>query len=446
MASVLFKRGKWWIRVRGNKVPGKWSAHPTAEKTREDALRYAQAAQAAIDKRNSKLIAGAFTLRDWVKTWLERRREAGLDWKKDRGRLVNHVLPELGGLEIADVTAARLADLVHALRFKKKLANRTVRNVYSTLAACMRDARIAGKRSDTPCILTDAQLGPIVDKDPEWRSAAVYTRKEAEAMIGSPKIPLDRQIVYGLGLLAGLRIGEGAALRWRNYDATCEPLGKLTVATAYSTSYSRAKGTKTNAVRYVPVHPVLAQLLTEWRQGWAAMFGRDPEPDDLIVPLPPDVRRTSRKGDRYRGWDYTGRRWREVDLPALGWRSRSVYDTRASFISLALEDDADREILRRVTHAKAKRDAFDGYDRGERWAETCREVARLRLTRLVPAMYPQKSSSVNGLRRRVSNGQASTLELRVIQGGREVIPTEHDLARALLGTRLVPVNDEATGT
>ena len=439
MPSVLWKNGRWYIRVKGNKTPGKWSAHPTTEKTKEDALRYAQAAQRAIDKRRGVVGPAGLTLREWCAAWLKKRQEAGQDWKKDRGRLNNHVLPVLGGTSLPDITTALVADLVHGLRFVKQLASRTVRNIYSTLAAAMRDAAIAGKITVSPCILTETQLGPIVDKDPEWRAGALFTRKEVIAMISDRRIPLDRRVVYALGLLAGLRPGEGAALRWRHYDVTKSPLGMLTVAKAYSTSYSKTKGTKTNAVKFIPVHPVLAELLAEWRA--SSKWGT--EPDDLIVPLPPEVKRTSRTGERFRGWDYTGRRWREVDLPMLGWRARSVYDSRATFITLAIEDGADRDILReRVTHTKSKRDAFDGYDRGERWAETCREVTKLR----VPAMYPLKSSSGKGLRRRVSNDRPCPPQLTVVQGGRGVTVCSCHPARELLGTRVHPVSGRRVGT
>lgn len=434
MSSVFQKRGQWWCRLKGSKVPGKWSSHPTPEKTREDALRFAKSAQRAIDKRLGVSTPDALTLRAWVAKWLERRREAGHDWKKDRGRLNNHVLPVLGGLELAEVATPMIADLVHDHRFKKKLAGRTVRNIYTVIAAVFRDARIAGHISQTPCILGDEQLGPIVDADPEWRSSALFARREVETMIGDHRIPLDRQVVYALGILAGLRPGEGAALRWRHYDATKQPLGMLTVAKAYSTTRSEEKGTKTNAVKYVPVHPVLADMLVEWRHAWATVHGRAPGPDDLIVPLPPEVKRTRRTGERFRGWDYTGRRWREIDAKIVGGHQRSVYDTRATFITLALEDGADREIVRsRITHTPAKRDAFDGYDRGERWAETCREVARLRIRRLVTTLRPgEVTMRDNKLRRRVSNGQSGPPELHVIQGGREVIPAPCDLLRAVL--------------
>jgi hypothetical protein len=424
MPSLYQKHGKWYARVKGDKQPGKWSDVSTGETDRDKAERFAEAAQRAIDKRRGKRDPNVRTLREWVETWLVRRDESGHDWKKDRGRLAKHVLPVLGDLDMHDVTTARIAELVHTLRFRDKLANRTTRNIYSVLAAVMRDARIAGHIQQTPCVLTEVQLGSVIDKDPEWRATALFTRKEATDLITDARIPADRQVVYALGLLAGLRIGEGAALRWRSYDATRDPLGSLTIARAYSTSRSQAKGTKTEAVRHVPVHPVLAEMLAEWRAtGWPAMFGREPEPDDLIVPLPPTVTRTKRTGDPYRGWDYTGRRWREVDLPALGWRHRSVYDSRATFVTLVLEDGADPDIIEsRVTHTKKTRSAFRGYDRGERWAETCREVAKLRIVRLAAVCgrdaNPRRETK---LRRRVSNGPPGPIELRVVQGGRGVI-------------------------
>lgn len=313
---------------------------------------------------------------------------------------------------IAEVRAPHVAELVHRLRFptnpSKRLAQRTVYNVYSVLSAMFRDAAIAGHIEQTPCILTKRQLGPLVDSDPEWRTGSVFTRTEAEQLISDSRIPFDRQLVYAFGLLAGLRTGETAALRWRHYEAAAEPLGRLTVALSYNTRKSREKSTKTEAVRVVPVHPVLAAMLAEWKLGgWPAMFGYTPEPDDLIVPLPPDAaaRRRSRTGDAYRGHDYTGKRWREEDLPALGWRYREPYATKATFITLAIEDRARPEVIRdRVTHAKIRRSAFDGYDRGPHWIETCGEVAKLAITRRTPAVEVVELATVRATAGAISDG------------------------------------------
>ena len=68
------------------------------------------------------------------------------------------------------------------------------------------------------------------------------------------QIPPDRQMAYAIELLAGVRPGEASALRWRHYDPTMRPLGKLLVAKSYSTRVGE-KTTKTDAVKHVPVHP-----------------------------------------------------------------------------------------------------------------------------------------------------------------------------------------------
>src|SRR5512140_1811322 len=114
------------------------------------------------------------------------------------------------------------------------------------------------------------------------------------------------------------------------------------------------------------------------------MMGRAPGQDDLIVPLPPDAaeRRTKRKGEPFRTTYYSGRCWREDDLPALGWRHRRHYDMRATFITLAIEDGADPDVLEtRVTHTRKARNAFDGYNRGQHWERTCIEISKLRISR-----------------------------------------------------------------
>lgn len=144
------------------------------------------------------------------------------------------------------------------------------------------------------------------------------------------------------------------------------------------------KGTKTGAVREVPVHPTLAAMLGEWLlSGFAAMHGGMPEPDDLLIPLPPDDSKARRRrtGEPIRTGDYAGKKWREVDLPMLGWRAREMYAMKSTFITLCGKDRASRDAIKRVTHAPTKRDAFDGYDRDSHWDEMCEAVAKLRLSR-----------------------------------------------------------------
>src|SRR5690606_13724360 len=120
-------------------------------------------------------------------------------------------------------------DLVRALR-KSDLAPRTVLHVYSTLHNMFESAEIEGKVQRNPVKVKRGELPKKRDKDPEWRAQATFTLAEVERLISDPAIPVERRVLYALKVLAGLRHGEAAALRWRHYDPTIEPLGKLTIA------------------------------------------------------------------------------------------------------------------------------------------------------------------------------------------------------------------------
>jgi hypothetical protein len=426
----VFKRGnKLWVRYQD--ADGTWRNASTGYTAGQERL-----AEAVFDELASRVraataageaIAGPLTVRKYAADWLEERKRLDLDWKNDDARLRHHVLPVIGDMKIADVRTRHILEVFHRIRTNKErpVAPRTVYSIYSTVTALFRDAKLADKIEQTPCCLDTRHLGDLVDKDPEWRDSAIYSRDEAETLISDPRIPFDRQICYGLELLSGVRTGETAALRWRHHDPTKQPLGELRVAHAYSTLKGREKSTKTKSIKYVPVHPTLAAMLAEWKLwGWAAMMGRPPEPDDLIVPMPPEhaARRRTRTGEAFRGHDYAGERWRRQDLPALGWRHRRHYDMRATFITLAIEDGADARLLEeRVTHAKKQRSAFDGYNRGRHWERTCAEVAKLRISRRPP-------------------GQGEVLLPGAMVGAQGTEPTETDASR--YSARYSPHNTE----
>lgn len=104
MASVFLKRGRYWARLKGDKSPGKWSSVPTGETDRDAAMRFALAAQRAIDSRPAPVSKQSF--RAWIAEWLIKRAESDHDWKKDRGRLDKHVLPVLGDIDLRALTTS----------------------------------------------------------------------------------------------------------------------------------------------------------------------------------------------------------------------------------------------------------------------------------------------------------------------------------------------------
>ena len=173
--------------------------------------------------------------------------------------------------------------------------------------------------------------------------------------------------------LAATRHGEAAGLRWCNRFPELQPLGKLVVARSYDKD-----GTKTQVSRQVPIHPVLAQLLSEWWSfGWASVYGRRPTLKDYIVPRsidaePPD------EGDGDLWPADQAYKLFAADLEALGMRVRRGHDLRRTFITLAQEDGARRDVLQVITHAPDAADVMSLYTTYP-WSTLCAEVAKLQI-------------------------------------------------------------------
>ena len=182
------------------------------------------------------------TVRAYGDKWLKDRATLGLNSAPDdTSRLRLHVFPVLGTLRLDEVRPRHVRDLVLGMRQAGKLAPRSIRHVYATLATMFRTALADELVDSTPCILARGILPKKVDKDPAWRAQAIYTREEVERLISDSQIPEDRRVLYALKGVAGLRHGEAAGLRWRHYDTSLAPLGGLSL-----------EKTKTDVPRRVP--------------------------------------------------------------------------------------------------------------------------------------------------------------------------------------------------
>ncbi len=309
--------------------------------------------------------------------WIDLRERRGREtWKDDETRLRLHVLPTLGHRGIESISPSDLEEVFLSLRVTplestgKPPAPKTVWNTYTALKALYRDARKKGRAKNDPCILTEEELGPIEDADPDWRAGAIFSRSECAALMFDPRLPDERRPVYATMYLTGVRIGELCGLRVSDFDRKRRPLAALGIARQYS-----GRRTKTRTTKEMPVHAVLFEALSAWLdETWPALYGRKPEPADLIFPrLPSDA--PSKKGP-VRDKNYERRR-RDADLKTLGLAARRGHDFRASFITHALDDGADRAVLERLTHpSSAKGSAFEGYRRLQ-WDEACRAVTSL---------------------------------------------------------------------
>jgi integrase len=277
--------------------------------------------------------------------------------RDDRIRLGRHVLPRIGHLLLAAVRPRQIRDLMLELRRDGKLAPRTIHHVYHAIRAMFRDA-VADELLDvSPCVLRKGVLPKKADKDPSWRETAVYSAEEVERLISDPRVLEDRRVLYALKGLAGLRHGEAAGLCWRQYDATLEPLGALSL-----------HRTKTQVPRRVPVHPTLARVLAEWKlAGFERTYGRPPTSQDLIVPSRNMTARSNHEAPKQL----------TADLELLGLRNRRGHDLRRTFITLAQVDGARRDLLQAITHGP-RGDIVSAYTTFP-WPALCAEVKELLL-------------------------------------------------------------------
>ena len=314
---------------------------------------------------------GELTVCVYGEEWLLRRADLA-SYRDEITRLRLHIFPLIGHMAIAAVRPRHIRDLVNAIKAKdstsqrtkgEKLAPRTVRLVFATLRVMFKSAVIDEHIAASPVFLEKGVLPKNVDKDPEWRPTAVFEREELIALVSDPRIMDYRRVFYGFEGIAGVRHSEAAALRWRDYHDKHEPLGKLIVSRS-----GEKKRTKTQHTREIPVHPSLAFVLTAWRAtGWAEKYGRQPTPDDLILPTEKNkIRKASNTLKDFK-----------KDLVRVGFRRRRGHDLRRTFVSLTQADGGRPEVLRHLTHP-GDRDVYNDYTSWP-WRVICEEILKMRL-------------------------------------------------------------------
>ena len=313
------------------------------------------------------------TVLDHARAWIKTEQYESAS--RDSASIERYLAPsEFGKMLVGEVRARHVLGFIRWLgelpsQRGGTLAPRTVRNVYDVVRRSLDAAVIEELLTANPCHALHKKLPAIEDKDPGARQGWIYTRDEVERLIADPALLPDRRVSYAILFLTGMRFGEFAALRWKDWDRTLQPLTRLTIWRAIKSVTKREAQTKTGAVKLVPVHETLNTLLTAWRErGWRELIGRDPTDEDLVMP--------SRSGS-VRGV-HAGNRYLREDSQRLGIRVRHQHCARHTLISLAQDDGADGSVLRWVTHAPP-RSAFDGYTR-QQWGRLCAELCKLRIS------------------------------------------------------------------
>lgn len=414
MGSVFQRKGSAvWYMTYWDAVAHKWVQHSTGERSKKvaervlrdmEGMQFRRAVAAGVDpgplsrgKVQRRRTGGKkhLLVAEAVEGWIEYRAEAEkANHDNEVAHLHNHFLPDFGTRPLRDVRPKDIQRWVrsfhtkqpaagkgptagHVPQHKRRLAPRTIRKIYGTVRKMFNDFVADELIPKSPCIIKEEDLPPDIDRDPEWRDSAIYTADEVEALISDPRIPEHRRFYYAISFLAGVRHGEIAGLYMRNVVAD-EPLQKLLVPFSYGGR------TKTDATRKVPIHPVLAAMIAEWKLGgferWA---GRRWTPDDYLLPGKDPRSRKVVRGDPTRRYSrhvaYHALVNDGGDLDTLGFRHRRIHDARRTFISLGRKGGADKDVLKDITHAPSKQvfDMYTSYD----WETKCEAVLCIKVGR-----------------------------------------------------------------
>lgn len=312
------------------------------------------------------------TVLSYAREWIKKQRYESAP--KDAARIELYLAKgPLAEMSLGELRPRHVLEFITWLQDQPSLrggtlAPRTVRGAYDVLRRSLDAAVIDELLAANPCAPIRGKLPSIEDKDPTARETWLYTRDEIVRLLSDPRIWPVRRVCYALQFLTGMRVGELAVLRWKDYDPSMKPLGRLTIRRAVKSVSLREAQTKTAAVKLAPVHPALAALLDAWRAaGWAEYMGRTPQADDLVVPNKDGKVRNTNRQNRDLGRDCT----------RIGIEHRHQHAMRHTFITLVQDDGADGQVIRWITHAPP-RTAFDNYTRAQ-WNRLCEELVKLRI-------------------------------------------------------------------
>ena len=308
------------------------------------------------------------TLLEYGAIWIARRRSRGLrSVGDDAQRLATYVIPALGEIRLDQISTKMVSRWLSRV-CETDLAPRTKRAIYRVLAGLMRSAALDGWIEAVPT-MHSSQLPPATDADPERLARAPFSALEVSTLISSPEIPIQRRVVYALGALAGLRIGEIGGLNWADLDTTRRPLSSLLIVRQYDPRSKSLRETKTKTPRLVPVHPRLALVLARWRSEYAAAAGTMPTGSAALV--------LTRLGSRWSSW--SAKQALERDCSRLEISRHTPHNLRTTFATLARNaaNGERREVIEQITHTK-KRDVIEMYT-VTNYETLCRAVSAIEI-------------------------------------------------------------------
>jgi len=259
MACIRKRRGKYVVDYRDSSGARRWVTCETrAQADAELAERIKESSQAAPLLRDPKITVKAYG-EQWLAQLVGQVRPRTLTGYRDV--FERYIEPELGALRLLKVHRGTVKALLGRLA-AKGFSRDTVRLTRATLSVMLGDAVEDRLLAMNP-VMQLARRGRrtnagAVSKAERHKKITPLTYEQLATMLvtAAKTLPHREATLMLLFADAGLRTGEGLAVRWEDFDAT----GR-TLAIERAVSQGQVGPTKTDESRTVDVTPRLASAL-----------------------------------------------------------------------------------------------------------------------------------------------------------------------------------------
>lgn len=179
---------------------------------------YTEVREKLIEKRAELLCSAepqvrrnTTTIRKWMTCWMENELLGSVkesSYQTYLNLLNKHLLPQLGGMILTELTPSILHGFVNGL-LDSGLSESMVRSIYRLLSAGMRAALDEGVIRKNPCKKLRIQRG----EGTEQRVLSKDEQKTVESVLSEGK-----DLTALLAMYTGMRLGEVCALKWTDVD------------------------------------------------------------------------------------------------------------------------------------------------------------------------------------------------------------------------------------
>ena len=213
------KDGKWVGQVTVGYHPdtGKPIRKYTYANTREEAAHWIALTLVSETSKAAPSLASELLLKDFLHRWLTTfktyevcSRTMELYYSCER----LHIVPALGDIPVAELTASRIQTFLYYLQAEKQLSRRTTSLVRSILIQLYDYAVEMSLASINPARSTKLPRQP---QRPEAEEKVIPIAQREVVLAAAQKDPIMRPIITTL-LFTGMRIGELLALQWKHID------------------------------------------------------------------------------------------------------------------------------------------------------------------------------------------------------------------------------------